>query len=668
MGARSSKNTAQNNRSDGHLLEYLRDTFVQGGGANSGPTVPPPVNIEATGGTISEYTDGPAYYRAHTFTASSDNFTVQSNSLTTPFADTVDILLIGGGGGGGYGGGGGGAGGYVQLTGMPLGAIPGPNVYAVAIGAGGAGGTSTVVSSQGGNATISNPLNPNWLVSIGGGRGAGSPEPSGNNPGTNQAGGSGGGTAHASGTPQGNQGPALQPSQTFPLVSPPFITNNVGYPGGNVSSSPYTGGSGGGASNSGPGAGNPRNDGGDGLSNTLQYGPSYPQTYAAGGGGGCFGPPTGTSFGGSSDLGGGNRSPSNAGYRAYTHANGSGGGGGGGSGSYFNGGSGSGGICVIRYRIAAASFGGTKATGGTISYYNGKTIHTFRSTGTFTANESLSCDVVVLGGGGAGNANEAGGGGAGGYVFVPGKTISADTYTVTIGAGGGGLGSNGVDTTFGSSPQPAYLIAYGGGGGGVWTAGTGSDGGSGGGGGAFNTGDGGVGGSATQPGAPGDSGTYGIGYPGGDGGPGSPYQAAGGGGAGSRGQDYDIPGGAGGIGVQLPSTFQDPNSTIGYPGPDSTRFYVAGGGGGADNSPNSNYGGAGGSWNQPTLSLVPGANAANWYAGAGSGGITMPNAEYNTRGALANSGSGGGGHKNPISANPVLYGGSGLVLIAYDTV
>jgi hypothetical protein len=33
MGARSSKNTTQNNRSDGHLLEYFRNTFVRGGGA-----------------------------------------------------------------------------------------------------------------------------------------------------------------------------------------------------------------------------------------------------------------------------------------------------------------------------------------------------------------------------------------------------------------------------------------------------------------------------------------------------------------------------------------------------------------------------------------------------------------------------------------------------------
>jgi hypothetical protein len=47
MGARSSKNTTQNNRSDGHLLEYFRNTFVRGGG---GTNAPPPSGLTATGG------------------------------------------------------------------------------------------------------------------------------------------------------------------------------------------------------------------------------------------------------------------------------------------------------------------------------------------------------------------------------------------------------------------------------------------------------------------------------------------------------------------------------------------------------------------------------------------------------------------------------------------
>jgi hypothetical protein len=67
MGARSSKITAQNNRSDGHLLEYFRNTFVRGGGGTNAST---PQGLTATGGVISDYTDGPAVYRAHIFTSS----------------------------------------------------------------------------------------------------------------------------------------------------------------------------------------------------------------------------------------------------------------------------------------------------------------------------------------------------------------------------------------------------------------------------------------------------------------------------------------------------------------------------------------------------------------------------------------------------------------------
>jgi hypothetical protein len=95
MGARSSKNTTQNNRSDGHLLEYFRNTFVRGGG---GTNAPPPSGLTATGGVISDYTDGPAVYRAHVFT-STGTFTV---SAPGGYGDTVEYLVVAGGGGGGW--------------------------------------------------------------------------------------------------------------------------------------------------------------------------------------------------------------------------------------------------------------------------------------------------------------------------------------------------------------------------------------------------------------------------------------------------------------------------------------------------------------------------------------------------------------------------------------
>ena len=60
--------------------------------------------------------------------------------------------------------------------------------------------------------------------------------------------------------------------------------------------------------------------------------------------------------------------------------------GGGGGGSHtisaYPGGQGGSGICIIRYQIAELDQT-AKATGGSISFYNGKTIHTFTSSGTF---------------------------------------------------------------------------------------------------------------------------------------------------------------------------------------------------------------------------------------------------------------------------------------------
>jgi hypothetical protein len=90
MGARSSKITAQNNRSDGHLLEYFRNTFVRGGG---GTNASPPQGLTATGGVISDYTDGPAVYRAHIFT-SSGTFDVRSYLVILVILLSILLLLV----------------------------------------------------------------------------------------------------------------------------------------------------------------------------------------------------------------------------------------------------------------------------------------------------------------------------------------------------------------------------------------------------------------------------------------------------------------------------------------------------------------------------------------------------------------------------------------------
>ena len=58
----------------------------------------------------------------------------------------------------------------------------------------------------------------------------------------------------------------------------------------------------------------------------------------------------------------------------------------------FGGGGGSG-IVVIRYQIGQVT-ATAKATGGAISYYNNKTIHTFTSSGTFKTNSNWSATNV----------------------------------------------------------------------------------------------------------------------------------------------------------------------------------------------------------------------------------------------------------------------------------
>ncbi|MGV2391123.1 MAG UNVERIFIED_CONTAM: hypothetical protein LVR29_32045 [Microcystis novacekii LVE1205-3] len=156
-----------------------------------------------------------------------------------------------------------------------------------------------------------------------------------------------------------------------------------------------------------------------------------------------------TEPGGAGGLGGGGSAVFTGTGGQGTYATGGGGGGSGGN----TGGNGGSGIVVVRYQIAQLT-ATAKATGGLISYYGGKTIHTFLSLGTFTVtNPSLtSVDYLVVAGGGAGGSDTAGnggGGGAGGLRSTVAATggggsvesalpvsTSPGSYTVTIGGGG----------------------------------------------------------------------------------------------------------------------------------------------------------------------------------------------------------------------------------------
>lgn len=274
----------------------------------------------------------------------------------------VEYLIVGGGGGGssGYCSGAGGAGG--MLTGITT--ITSGTAYSVTIGTGGTGvpGGSTWTSSRGssgGNSSFAS------LSAIGGGGGSGNSGP----PGAN--GGSGGGGASVN-TSVGGSGTAGQ-----------------GNPGGsNNSQSVSHGGGGGGGAGAPGGTGTSAvgGDGGAGLASSLSGTSTY---YAGGGGGGTYYYQQGNSGNGPAGVGGtGGGGPGgrySGGLQPGTNGtNNLGGGGGGGAGfdsptQSWSGGNGGSGIVILRY------LGPQRASGGAISQSGGYTIHTFISSGTFTA-------------------------------------------------------------------------------------------------------------------------------------------------------------------------------------------------------------------------------------------------------------------------------------------
>lgn len=289
------------------------------------------------------------------------------------------------------------------------------------------------------------------------------------------------------------------------------------------------------------------------------------------------------------------------------------------------------------YGVANASITNTaKATGGdTITTDGTYWYHTFRSSGTFTPTQALSnVDFLVIAGGGGGGYDASGGGGAGGYRnSVTGETsgrgssaesklsLTAQAYTVTVGAGGaagtntnGSFGSNGNNSVFDT------ITSIGGGRGSVISQGAGASGGAGGGAGA------GTGGGTNAGGA----GTANQGYDGGSAEKvGGAWAAGGGGGAGSAGGNAtNGVSGVGGNGLSSSIT--------------GTAVTRAGGGGGGNGSSSGGAGGSGG-------------------GGAGSGPFPAGSATDGT----ANTGSGGGGMGNANQPGKGGNGGSGIVIIRY---
>ena len=145
MGARSTGSHPTTTKADGHLLEYYRNTFLAGGGSNSGPT--DAQGIEASGGVISDYTEpGGNIYRAHIFNSSGELDVTSVGS----YGNTTEYLVVAGGGSGGYEGGGGAGGVRTNLSGHPL-STNNP-AFTVA-----AGVTYTITVGGGGNSNIAGP-------------------------------------------------------------------------------------------------------------------------------------------------------------------------------------------------------------------------------------------------------------------------------------------------------------------------------------------------------------------------------------------------------------------------------------------------------------------------------------------------------------------------------
>jgi len=273
-------------------------------------------------------------------------------------------------------------------------------------------------------------------------------------------------------------------------------------------------------------------------------------------------------------------------------------------------------------------------SGGTISNSGGYRIHTFTSSGTFTTSDTLNnVEYLVLAGGGGGGSRHGGGGGGGGYrCSVVGEnsgksssaesrqTISAGSYTVTVGAGGaGGIGDAGLTGVGKRGGNSSFngITSTGGGGG-------------------MNDGDpqtekdGGCGGGADYGTVIG-IGTAGQGYDGGTGAQGSPgYHGGGGGGTGQvGGNGVGNTSGSGGNGTASSIT----GSSVTRGGGGAGGVHVSGTAG----SPGSGGGGAG---------------------SAGTSGATNGGTNLGGGGGALGDGSG--------SSGTAGSGGSGIVIVRYQ--
>lgn len=295
----------------------------------------------------------------------------------------VEVLIVAGGGGGAGGLGGGGGGGAVIK--MPSVSVASGTSYDVVVGAGGAGSYYGNRSANGGNSSAfgavaygggGSSVHDSSDGSAGGcGGGAAS-----NNSRINQGGASTGGTLGGNtGTIHGNRGGNMTSART---ADPTRAAGGGGAGAIGVDTNSNVAGN---TGQTGAGAG------GAGIESDI-LGTNY--YWGGGGGGGAYNSQIGGYGGLGGGGGGGGIGGAGLGGGSALNSGGNGGNpagnggantGGGGGGSYWQtttGGNGGSGIVVIRY------YGSQKATGGTVTTWNGYTIHTFTSSGTFVVSTS----------------------------------------------------------------------------------------------------------------------------------------------------------------------------------------------------------------------------------------------------------------------------------------
>jgi len=277
------------------------------------------------------------------------------------------------------------------------------------------------------------------------------------------------------------------------------------------------------------------------------------------------------------------------------------------------------------------------ASGGTETTSGGKKYHKFTSSGTLNVTTAGDYEYLIVAGGGGGGFDGGGGGGAGGLLQSSGTVTSTGNYTITVGAGGSGASgynitpATGNNSTITKSGFTAITADGGGGASRVNSSGyapvVASNGGSGG---------GGMSSSSNQA-SNGGSGITGQGNDGGDGLAGATWKGAGGGGAGTVGANSATnAGGNGGDGLQYSTWATATSSGV-------NSGYYAGGGGGACES--------------------TGTRGSGGNGGGGSGGAA--GSGYTAVAGTPNTGGGGGG--GDAANDPGKSGGSGIVIIRYNT-